>query len=243
MANGNGGPTPPRPGGPGAKPPMKKSTKNWMIIGAVGAAGIVIWYVMRARSQANTSQTTADQSGIDPNTGIPYAEEYSQGYGVSGYGGGVPSYYGYYDPTTGTYVGGTGSVVTQPSTNASWAQQVEAYLGQIGYDPTTVAAALGKYLTGQALSNDQQGIVAAALGFYGNPPQGAPPIVPTGTGGGGSSGWQSFKSLKGPENMTLSQFAKAHGWSAATLKAVEQMDRLKGSSKLKKGQTIVRPVR
>jgi hypothetical protein len=217
---------------------MKKSTKNWMIIGGVGAAGIVIWYVMRSRSQSSSTASTTDPN-IDPTTGQPYASEYG-GYGVAG--GGVPNYGGYYDPTTGSFIGGTGAVVTQPPTNASWAQQVEAYLGQVGYDPTTVAAAIGKYLTGQALTQDQEAIVAAAAGFYGQPPQGAPPPVTTKTGGG-NSGWQSFKGLKVPENMSLAQYARAHNWGPGTLAAVEQINRLKPGSKLKKGEIITRPER
>ena len=190
--NGNGG-GPPRPG---AKPPMKKSTRNWLIIGGLAAAGGVIWYVMKSRSASNQqSASAADMAaqGIDPSTGVPYAQEYG-GYGVAGTS---PSLYGYTDPTTGQFISGVGAlpaggVVTAPSTNASWAQQVEAYLENLGYDPTTVAAAIGKYLTGQQLSSDQAGIVAAAQGFFGNPPQGAPTVVttpPTGQGtGGGTTG-------------------------------------------------------
>src|SRR5215831_150486 len=141
MANGNGGPvTSPRPGGPGVKPPMKKSTRNWIIIGAVGAAGVVIWYVMRARSQQ--SQTGTGTDAVDPTTGIPYSQEYAGygGYGVGG--GGVPQQFGYYDPMTGAYISGTGAgaQVIGPGTNASWAQQAEAYLQTLGYDPMAVAA-------------------------------------------------------------------------------------------------------
>lgn len=207
-----------------------------MILGAVATAGIVIWYVMRARSQSSSSTSTTDPS-IDPSTGLPYAQEYG-GYGAGGMG--VPQQFGYYDPTTGQYITGTASV-TAPPTNASWAQQVESYLQTVGYDPTTVAAAIGKYLTGQTLSSDQQGIVAAAVGFYGNPPLGAPPIS-TGTPGG-QSGWQSFKDLKVPSRETLRQYAKQENWSKGTLTAIEQINRLKPGSKLRKGQTIVRPIR
>jgi hypothetical protein len=249
MANGNGGPPPPRPGGPGAKPPMKKTTRNWLLIGGIGAAGIVIWYVMRAKSQASQQASATDQSGVDPATGIPYAEEDQTygGYGAGGYGAYTPSQFGYYDPTTGAYISGTGSTVLGPSTNASWAQQVQAYLSQLGYDPTTIGAALGNYLTGQPLTSSQQGIVQSALAYFGNPPQGAPiPITTTpsgsGSGGGGSTGWQSFKTLRVPHNMTLAQFAKAHGWTQATLAAVEKIDTLKPTSRLRKGQTIIRPV-
>ena len=248
MANGNGAPSaPPRPGQPGGKPPMKKSTRNWLIIGSVGAAGIVIWYIMRAKSQQGAGTAATDQS-IDPATGIPYSQEYSGygGYGVGG--GGVPQQFGYYDPTTGAFISGTGSTgtVIGPGTNASWAQQVEAYLQGVGYDPTAVAAAIGKYLTGQTLSSDQAGIVAAATGFFGNPPQYVPPIsqgTPTGNGtGGGSTGWTSFKTLTASKSETLAEFAREHHWTAATLAAVEKIHNLTAGTRLRKGERIVRPV-
>lgn len=159
---------------------MKKSTRNWILIGTVGAAGLLIWYIMKGKS---SSGMTADQmaaAGIDPTTGVPYSEEYA-GYGGYGASGVVPSLYGYIDPTTGAFISGAGAGgnVIAPSTNASWAQQVEAYLSSIGYNAVTVAAAIGKYLTGQTLSADEAAIVAAALGFFGQPPQGAPPIHTT----------------------------------------------------------------
>lgn len=232
---------PPRNGGPpGAKPPMKKSTRNWLLIGGLGAAAIVIYMVMRARSNAATTGTT--DPNIDPATGVPYSQEYG-GYGATGV---TPSLYGYVDPTTGAFISGAGAgnTVLQPSTNASWAQQVEAYLQSLGYDPTAVGSAIGKYLTGQTLTSDQQGIVAAALGFFGQPPQGAPvPVTtpPTGNGsGGGSTG--SFKELRVSRNETLGTFAKEHHWTNATLAAVEKLMHMTANTRLKKGQWIVRPI-
>jgi hypothetical protein len=183
----NGGGPPTRPG---MKKPMKKSTKTWLIVGLVGAAGITIYFVMRAR-QNSASATSATDPNIDPSTGIPYSQEYG-GYGASGLGG-TPSLYGYYDPNTGQFITGVGStgsggVVTAPSSNAEWAQQVEAYLSNLGYNPMTVAAAIGRYLAGLPLTANARAIVEAALGFYGNPPQGAPPIKSQGGGGGGQGG-------------------------------------------------------
>jgi hypothetical protein len=211
MANGNGGPPP-----PGAKPPMKKSTRNWLIIGTLAAGGLVVLYIMKSRasvSAATAGANTADQGGVDPATGVPYSEEY----GYQGAYGTTPSVYGYVDPSTGAYITGTGasSTVTAPSTNASWAQQVEAYLGQLGYDPTTVAAALGKYLTGQTLSSDQSGIVSAAQGFFGQPPQGAPPTITVPpTGQTPSPGTGKFTA---PGGLRLRQIAKELGVSFQTL--------------------------
>jgi hypothetical protein len=183
-----------------SKPPMKKSTRNWLIVGILGGGVVVVYYVMRARSTAAATGTgTATDNSIDPATGIPYAEEDS---GYSGAYGTTPSLYGYTDPSTGAFISGVGAgatgVVTAPSTNASWAQQVESYLQNLGYNPTSVAAALGKYLTGQQVSADQAAIIAAAQGFYGNPPQGAPPILqapPSGNGTGGGSTGKNIKVL------------------------------------------------
>jgi hypothetical protein len=219
---------------------VKKSTRNWLIIGTIAAGGIVIWYVMRARSRAATTDPN-----VDPATGIPYAEEMGAygGYGVGG--GGSPSMFGYYDPSTGAYITGSGSpggtVVTTPTTNAEWAQQVEAYLQQLGYDPITVAAALGKYLTGQTLSSDQSGIVAAAKGFYGNPPTPTPPIPPIIIDPLGQQTPKSYSRLSVGRTETLAQFAKEHKWSSRTLALVEALNQLKPTSKLRKGEKIIRP--
>lgn len=238
MANGfnggNGGPPSPRPGGPGVKPPMKKGTKNWLIIGGVGAAGIVIWYIMKNRS--------AQAAGTDPTATDPYATDQYGGYGVSGYGSNVPSQFGYYDPTTGAYITGSGisgSTVTAPSTNAQWAQQVEAYLQGLGYDPVAVGNAIGKYLTGQHLSQNQAGIVAAAKAFFGQPPTGAPPIVVNPPSGQHTP--KSYSRLGVKRAETLGQFAKEHHWTSRTLALVEAINNLKPGSKLHKGETIIRP--
>src|SRR5215831_14848067 len=156
MANGNGAP----PGGP-PKRPMKKSTRNWLLIGTLAAGGLVVIFIMRSR-QAAAGGAGAPE-GIDPNTGVPYAQEYAGGL-ASPYGT-TPSLYGYDDPSTGSFISGVGSggsYVTAPSTNASWAQQVESYLQNLGYDPMAVAAAIGRYLTGQTLTADDQTIVNAA---------------------------------------------------------------------------------
>ncbi|MGI0135327.1 MAG: hypothetical protein ACREBW_10270 [Candidatus Micrarchaeaceae archaeon] len=163
---------------------MNKKTTMLLVAGG-GVALIALIYIYKKQSAANAS-TAATNPGIDPATGIPYADEqgaYSSPYGTT------PSLYGYTDPSTGAFITGTGagSTVTQPSTNASWAQEVEAYMQNLGYDPTAVAAALGKYLVGGTLTADQQSIVQAALGFFGNPPNGAPPVS-TGAGGGTGQG-------------------------------------------------------
>jgi hypothetical protein len=235
------------PGQNAPKKGMSKKGKTWLLIGGFGVAGIVVWYVVKNRSASSTSATGTTDPSIDPATGIPYAQEMGGAY--AGGMGTTPSLYGYVDPNTGQFISGVGSgnTVLAPSTNASWAQQVEAYLQNLGYDPTAVAAAIGKYLTGQALTADQSGIVAAAQGFFGNPPQGAPvPVTspPGGQGGGGGTGTGggSTKTLTVGRRQTLAEMAKNYHWTAATLAAIEKLNNLTAKSELKKGQKLIRPI-
>lgn len=166
-----------------AKPPAPKgklfSGKNkWYLIGGLGGAVVIYFYVKRNNAASTATSTTADTTSTDSSdydTGSYYDDsdygDYSAASGVS------PSLYGYYDPSTGAYITGTGTTtVTSPSTNAQWVQQAAAYLEQSGYDPTTVLAALGLYLTGSNLTNDQLQIVQAALAAEGYPP--SPPSLP-----------------------------------------------------------------
>jgi len=159
-----------------AEPSVKHGKKlggidtKWWIIGGIGTAGIVyVLYKRQSASAATATVPTDTSSTIDPNTGLPYGD-YSAVSGVS------PSLYGYTDPTTGAFIsGGTPQqTVTSPTTNASWFQQAEAYLVQQGYDNTTAGAALGKYLAGGGLTNDQLSIVQFAIGAEGYPPIGVP---------------------------------------------------------------------
>lgn len=172
---------PPKFGAGGGSKMPKNRKVALFAIGGLGGLGLVYWYKRKnaAAATADTTGTTTDPS-IDPATGIPYAEEYSGGYGSSL--GGI------YDPATGqTYTGAGGPpIVTQVTSNAQWAQAAEAYLISLGYDPVTTSAALGAYLAGIGLTQDQLAIVQAAIGFEGQPPNPpAPPHVtgpPTGTG-------------------------------------------------------------
>jgi hypothetical protein len=50
-----------------------------------------------------------------------------------------------------------------------------------------------------------------------------------------------IKTLTATKAETLNQFAKEHNWTATTLAAVEKLNNLKGTSKLKKGQKVKRP--
>lgn len=103
------------------------------------------------------------------------------------------------DTTTGT-VGDTGFVNPVPNAvgggqtidttggtavtdNATWTQKVLADFQSQGgiYDPLFASETLGKYLDGQALTQDEANLVRAAWGLEGHPPQGSPVIVMTTT--------------------------------------------------------------
>jgi hypothetical protein len=83
--------------------------------------------------------------------------------------------------------------------------QAEATLAQMGYNPITVGNALGKYLSGQGLTPDQESIVQAAIGFEGQPPQPVPPphLVP-------EPGHKPHKTIIANGKMTLYQIAHAN---------------------------------
>lgn len=155
----------------------------------VGILGYAYWN-RRMSSSAATPATTLD-AGIDPTTGLPYADEF--GYMQQG-GGGAPQQgatgAGYYDPVTGQFIGtGVGNQVVQSvSTNGAWYQAAMAYLVNVAqFDPSTVAAALGNGLHGAYMTADQLGIWSAATGSQGEPPQGHPPLVTTPPGGQGTT--------------------------------------------------------
>lgn len=67
------------------------------------------------------------------------------------------------------------------TTNAQWSQLALAQLGVSDrWAYADIAAALGNYLGGQPLSDEQQTIVRAAIAVAGYPPVGSPSIIPGG---------------------------------------------------------------
>jgi PASTA domain len=185
-----------------------------LIVGGGGIAAYEI-YKYRKNKQAASAATTAAASAA---TGYGYGSQ-AYGYGASGYGyggagggpwgttygygasGGFPAgYYGYGVPTPPSDGGGGSGGGSPPSvastTNAQWDQAAITQLSQDGYDPTTVAGALGAYLNGREVNSSQVNIVDAAIGIEGYPPvegaNGYPPAIKTGgTTGGGTGGGQN----------------------------------------------------
>lgn len=182
---------------PGGKKKLNTKQK-WLLVAGIGGGGLLAYmYYRKQKSSASSTTGTTAQSGIDPNTGVPYADEqidpttgvpYADEYGYGG-AGVTPSTLGGYNPLTGQYSGMTPIIAT----NAEWTQAALSALTNAGYDPATAAAALGLYQAGLPLTQDQYDMVQAALGLEGQPPSGvAPPQLVsgggTGQGGGGSTG-------------------------------------------------------
>lgn len=160
---------------------FKAITKKPMfLVGGVVVVGAV--YLFQKRQKAATANvvptTTTDLTGqIDPSTGLPFSQEGgfagafgspyggTSGFGTTGFGSNFPGSF---------FSGPQNPIVNAPTTNGLWAQEVEATLTQFGYDPATVAAALGAYLLGNALTSAQLGIVQAAIGMQGPPPVAVP---------------------------------------------------------------------
>jgi hypothetical protein len=130
-----------------------------------------------------SSGDPVDPYSTDPATGQTYGDEgqFASGSGQMtdlGYGG------GYYPP------GVAGGGVTY-TTNAQWSQAAEAYLtNTVSADPATVAAALGKYITGQPVTEAQVSVIEQAIAFGGQPPVegpgGYPPSFHPASSGGGT---------------------------------------------------------
>jgi hypothetical protein len=186
--------------------------KGYVIAGGLVVAAAVFygWRKNKQQSASNTSASSvpsaassassgdqypadgssgnpSDPNSTDPATGQTYGDEgqFSGGYGTPG--GAYAGSYGY-----GGYYAGTAASQTAYTTNGQWAQAAEDYLTTtVGADATTVAAALGKYITGQALTADQVSVVEEAIAFGGYPPvngtDGYPPSIRTSAAPGSGS--------------------------------------------------------
>ena len=138
-----------------------KGLPSWgkAAVAAGGAGAVYLMYRARqnaaaaASSPAAGSLSTPDTaSGAGTGNGLP----------VTGTG------------TTGPAVLGT---TTGFGTNDAWSQAAQTGLSDIGFDPQTVAIALGTWLDGGTLTAGQAAIVNAARAEYGNPPVSPPAVV------------------------------------------------------------------
>ena len=178
-------------------PVLGKQKKGTVIAVGVAAAAVVGVAVYRSRknkaaaaastgaASASAAGTAADPNAVDPATGMTYAQEQAS-YGAAGdyYGAGGASYGG-----GGVSYSGSGTASTPGFTdNSQWSQYAEEYLTGLGGDPNTIGNAIGKYITGQPVTPDQQSIIQQAIAFANLPPVsgagGFPPSIRLAAGAG-----------------------------------------------------------
>lgn len=168
--------------------------KKALLIGGVGAAGLVGFIYMRKRN--TQASTTADTTSTDGTSQDPTQDYLDPGLQDTT-GGPTYGQTGYIDPNTGNWVyGNTGTGQAAATTNAAWSQMAEQFLIENnGADPQALSAAIGKYLAGQPLTAGEISLVDQAIAVEGYPPQGGPNGYPpgiresgTGTGQGGTGG-------------------------------------------------------
>ena len=156
--------------------------KKYVILGAGGAAVFILYRYNKATKAKQAAAAAATVSvdpatglPLDPVTGLPY--DPSTGLDVTG-GGNLGDEYsvpGGAGSTSTTYSG-----PTIPQNNLQWSQDATSYLQGLGYEATSVAAALGAYLNRATLDTSQVAIVQAAIAALGPPPYGGPySLTPT----------------------------------------------------------------
>lgn len=149
--------------------PVVGRTKKWVIYGLGGlAAAYVAWRWYQA---GRGDEPAGDDMIYDPDLSEM---------GQSTAGGPL------------TIGGNTGATVTDGTTpgaintNGEWLRASVDYLSSVGYDSQVVTAALGEFLARRALDPSEATIARAALGAFGQPPEGRPWSVieeaATGTG-------------------------------------------------------------
>ena len=143
-------------------PDVSGNKKIYLYVG--GAAAVYIGY-RYWKNQSNAAALTPVEATTDTSS-------------VTDTAGGA------YGPGNTQYAG-TGDINGTPATNADWTNNAVQMMSNYGWDPATVAAALGKYLGAIALTDAEITIVRTALGLAGSPPVGsftiihAPTQVPT----------------------------------------------------------------
>jgi len=200
------------------------SKKTALVGGGVVVAILVVSYLRHSKAQAaatpaSTDTTVSDQTGtdagIDPATGVPYADETTSALGT--YDTGI-------DPSTGIpyaeelgYGGGVGAgggggttSTSGISTNDQWLEEAE---GQ--FPGHTASQAFTRILGGVAVTANQKDLFMEAVGVFGNPPQGYPqPIKLLDTKGHPGP---TKHTITANGHLTLNGIAKQYAISEATL--------------------------
>ncbi len=175
-------------------PALGNVKKTYVYVGGGILVAGLGWYWWHQRSAASAAaaaaastdaSTPADNAPIDTATGYPTGSAQDLA-ALAQQNAAIGASDGTGD-TTDTGDGGGGYISSEPTTggftsNGTWAQAAETYLTETaGADPTTVAAALGKYISGQAMTTDQTTVAQQAIAFEGYPPvsgsDGYPPSI------------------------------------------------------------------
>jgi hypothetical protein len=172
------------------------SKKEAYVLGGILVVVMGVAYYRHSKNKAAAVSSTGS-AAIDPATGQIAGSPEDQAalaaqagtYSYTGYGSGSGS------GSVNTQGGGPATPASGFVSNAQWAQAAEDYLVNTVYQgdsshAASVAAAIGKYLTGQPLSSDMLAIVEQSIAFQGLPPvagtDGFPPSFHTLTGVSGN---------------------------------------------------------
>lgn len=136
-----------------------------VLYGIGGVAALAVGYAWwRSRADADVPLTGEEAVG--------YGDDYSatavgdlSGAQTTGVGGGATTV--------------ASDVPLPPRDNAEWTQRATSMLGDIGYEPAAVAAAIGNYLARKPLSAAQADIINTARAMVGPPPLGEFPVTLT----------------------------------------------------------------
>jgi hypothetical protein len=148
--------------------PVKKNTAY--MVGAVVVIGGILYYRSRQAANAATIAASGESVGINPATGYVY--------GSAEDAAALANQAAYQTPGIGSGGGGGGgtSATTGFVSNAQWTQSAVNSLVDAGAVDSTalLTAALGKYLSGRALTVDEQSLVQQAIAIAGLPPVSGP---------------------------------------------------------------------
>ena len=162
-----------------------KKLPTWgkVAVAGGGAGAVYVAWRMKQNATAASAAPAADTgSGIDPETGYPVGSAQDEA-ALAELQGGYP---------VGSYTNGvdTGTVGTTSGygTIAQWAAAAQAGLADIGFDPQTVADALGAYVSGQKLTSAEASIVNTARAEFDSSGLDLPAVVLTSSTGPATTG-------------------------------------------------------
>lgn len=140
----------------------------------------IMYYRGKKASAAAASVAAAGSSEINPATGFAYGSPEDAA--------AMAAQAAYVTPGgVGTGGGGSPGQPTGFTSNGQWAQAAEQYMQAEGLiaEPTALASALGKYITGRQANALDQDLIHQAIAFQGFPPisgpNGYPPSINTST--------------------------------------------------------------